>query len=64
MGLILAMGVYYIDIHYKLSVARSALPIQLLVARHIKVVVLSVQADDLASPGSPSGCDAKMKAWS
>ena len=40
----------YIELHYKLSVARQALPRQLLVARHIKMVVPSVRADNLASP--------------
>ena len=42
--------VYYIDIHYNLSVARWALPIQLLVAQHIKVAFPGVREDDLASP--------------
>ena len=41
---------YYIDLHYKLSVAQRALPRKLLVARHIKVVVLGVREDDMASP--------------
>ena len=42
--------VYYIGLHHKLSVAWWALSRQLLVARHIKVVVPGVRADDLASP--------------
>ena len=43
------MVAYYIGLHYKLSVARRALPRQLLVARHIKVVVPGAREDDLAS---------------
>ena len=38
------------QVRYKLSVAWRALPRQLLVVRHIKVVVLDIQEDDLASP--------------
>ena len=37
-------------LHYKLSVALRALPRQLLIARHIKVVVPGAREDDLASP--------------
>ena len=49
---LVAYGGYIIiiDIHYKLSVARRAILRQLLIARDIKVVVLGVREDDLASP--------------